>query len=440
MIFKVKEALVRAGINNNTKIAVAFSGGCDSSALIHALNRLKTNFGFELRGVHINHCIRGEEADRDAAFAVNFCASLGIECDVYKRNIPLESEKAGESTELCARRLRYEIFDDYVSRSYIIATAHTASDNTETILFNLTRGSGIKGLCGIPFMREGYIRPILSCKREDTERYCQQNNISYVVDSSNLTDNYTRNFIRHRVVTELKKINPSVDDAFKSMSEQLNDIDEMLERMTHIAVKNCRLSRGVYDRNLILELEKPILTRVIRSIVYDLFEIAADSDLTDRICLIIYNGGKTQICENCFSSVTKNKIVFYSSVNKTSFSYKLETGTFETDCFKLNINSTHIVNKLLMQNAIDCDKIIGEATVRNRLSGDSIKLRGRPTKKVRRLMNESEIPSYIRDSIPVIADDNGVIFIPFIGAAERVLPDNNSKKLIIVTSEGKDND
>lgn len=440
MISKIKQALNTAGISNNSSLIVALSGGCDSVALLHALHSIKLDFGFSLSAVHVNHGIRGTEATRDAEFVADFCQKLGIQCDIHNRNILLECEKTGESTELCARRIRYEIFDEYTARGYIVATAHTASDNTETVLFNLTRGTGIKGLCGIPFTRTGYIRPILACTRQDTEQYCNANGISYVTDSTNLSDEYTRNFIRHNIIPELKKVNPAIDLAVYSMASQLTDIDIMLNNMTDKVYNDSMISSGLFSRAKLIGIEKPILSRLVRRIISEITDINADSELTERVCHVIFNCGKTQIFGDYYVSVTKSKVNFYCQNSVNSFCVPLAVGDFSNSHFKINIKLTQAVNKLLMQSYIDCDKIVGNAVIRNRMSGDSIKLIGRPTKLLRKLMNEMEIPSHLRDCIPVIADDKGIIFVPDIGVAERVLPDENSKNLFNVTAEGYAND
>ncbi len=440
MIFKVKSALSRAGINNKSSVAVAFSGGCDSCALLHTLSILKSEIGFHLCAIHVNHGIRGAEAASDAEFAISFCKSIGVQIDIRNCNVPLECQRTGESTELCARRIRYEIFDEYVAHGFTVATAHTASDNTETVLFNLTRGTGIKGMCGIPFVRDGYVRPILSCTRAETELYCNKCGIKYAIDSTNLTDDYTRNFIRHNVVPMLKKVNPSIDDAFMSMTDQLSTIDSYLDQMTEYAISDCRITGRTFNRKKLVELNKAILTRLIRHVVYELTDLYIDYDTTMRIFTVIIDCGKVQISDDYFVSATKNKVNFYSVSDCDSINMPLEICEFSNNFIKLNITSAHIVNKLLMQNTIDCDKIVGEAVIRNRISGECIKLPNRPTKQVRRLMNEYEIPAHLRDGLPLIADSDGVIFIPFIGVAERVLPNENSKNLIIVTAEGNDND
>ncbi len=438
MISKVKNALLCAKIGVNSKVAVAFSGGCDSAALVHLLNELKAELGFSLCAIHINHCIRVNEADRDAAFAKSFCDKIGISCDAYTVNVPYECKITGESTELCARRLRYDIFNSYTENGYTVVTAHTASDNTETVLFNLARGTGIKGLCGIPFERDGYLRPLISCSRAETEQYCSQNNIDYVTDSSNLSDDYTRNFIRHNIVPQLKKINPSVDCSVGAMSAQLREIDLMLDRMTVKAYNECIISDCIFSRQKLIMLDKPVLSRLVRRIIFDLTDCNADNGLTERVCDVIIKGGRTQLFGDYFVSATKSKVNFYFKEAVNSFCIPLVQGEFSVDNWLLNIISTQTVNKLLMQSTIDCDKIIGSAVIRNRMAGDSIKLPNRPTKSLRKLMNEYEIPLHLRESIPVITDEKGVIFVAGIGVAERVKACDASNRLFIVTVEGND--
>ena len=134
----------------NDRVAVALSGGCDSVALLYALLEVKDELGVTISAAHVNHHIRGDEADRDARFVAEMCEGLGVELFSFDVDVPSESAKTGESEELCARRLRYEALDTLVARGFKVATAHTMSDNAETVLFNLSRGSSVRGLCGIP--------------------------------------------------------------------------------------------------------------------------------------------------------------------------------------------------------------------------------------------------------------------------------------------------
>ena len=204
-------------INKGDTVIAALSGGADSVALLYVLYSLKNELGFSLAACHVNHNLRGEESDGDERFVRRMCRFLDI--PLYVASIKVNDlRQKHDSLEECARRLRYEFFDS-ISRGKLIATAHTASDNCETILINMVRGTALSGICGIPVKRDNIIRPLLYNTRGDIERYCTENSLDYVTDSTNLSDDYTRNKIRHKVVPLLREINPALFGAISRLSQ-----------------------------------------------------------------------------------------------------------------------------------------------------------------------------------------------------------------------------
>lgn len=205
------------------KIVVGLSGGADSVCLTHALVSLRDSLSLEVEAVHVNHGIRGEEALRDEKFCSDFCKSLGIKLTVFRFDIPLECKKTGESEEECGRRKRYECFKNTAGENAKIATAHNLNDSAETVLLNIVRGTGCKGLCGIPPIRGNIIRPLIMTSRDDIELYCKENSLDFVTDSTNLQNEYKRNVIRNVVFPTLQKMNPSVLSAFSRLTENATD-------------------------------------------------------------------------------------------------------------------------------------------------------------------------------------------------------------------------
>ena len=173
----MKKAVLRAikdfsllGDYRNATVTVALSGGADSMALLHLLNSIKNELEISVEAAHFNHLIRGEEAERDENFVKDFCRNNSIKLYVGQGDVPAFAKEKGVSLETAARQMRY----DYLSRinKDFIATAHTASDNLETVIFNLTRGSAIEGLCGIPPKRKIFVRPLILTTRKEIEEYC----------------------------------------------------------------------------------------------------------------------------------------------------------------------------------------------------------------------------------------------------------------------------
>ena len=199
-------------IDKGDKILIGLSGGADSVCLTHILYTLCDTLKITLNTAHLNHNIRGAEADSDALFAQRFSETLNIPFALRSERVSEYARKNGMSEELAGRELRYAFFNEFLKEHGFnkIATAHNRNDNAETILMNFVRGSGIKGLCGIPHRRGNIIRPILDIERSEIEEYCAKNGLSYVTDSTNNQKVYTRNKIRLELIPEIEKLlNPN---------------------------------------------------------------------------------------------------------------------------------------------------------------------------------------------------------------------------------------
>ena len=163
-------------IETGDAVVAALSGGADSVSLLHALTELSGELGITVSACHVNHHLRGEEADADMHFCESLCDRLGVELRVLEADVASMQQKH-ESLEECARRVRYDFFAE-VSEGKKLATAHNSNDCAETVLLNLMRGTGLKGLCGVPPVRGNIIRPLIFCTRENVEEYCRSRGLS----------------------------------------------------------------------------------------------------------------------------------------------------------------------------------------------------------------------------------------------------------------------
>ena len=222
------------------KILAAFSGGSDSSALLHFLVK---HYGREnIYAAHFNHAIRGNDADADEAFAIKTCEKYGIQIFTERKNVPELAAQIKKSIEEAARDLRYDFFSRIckeIQGNIKIATAHTASDNTESVLINLARGTGLGGLCGIAPISDNIIRPLLLCDKHDVLAYCAENDIDFVEDKSNADELYTRNFIRHSVTSKLKERYSALDSNIWRMSEIMRETADFMDSITEELLKDC---------------------------------------------------------------------------------------------------------------------------------------------------------------------------------------------------------
>lgn len=220
-------------LTQGEKVVLGVSGGADSIALLYSLNEL-IEYGLELIVAHLNHGIRGDEAKRDAEFVKETAKTLGLtfvegEVDTLKYK-----EKNQLSTEDAARQLRYKFFDQVLSKHYAtkLATAHTLDDQAETVLMRLLRGSGSKGLSGIPPVSKNIIRPLIDTSRSEIEAYIKSKGVNWVEDSSNESDEFLRNKIRQNLVPELETYNPQIKETLAKTADILRAQDEFITNET----------------------------------------------------------------------------------------------------------------------------------------------------------------------------------------------------------------
>lgn len=294
-------------IKKGDKIVAALSGGADSVTLLHCLNSIKEELGFELSACHVNHNLRGEDSDKDQAFAQALCENMNIPLKVFSINVAKAMEKH-TSVEETARALRYKAFSEESERlGAKVATAHNSCDNTETVFLNLLRGTGLKGLCGIPTVRDYLIRPLILCTREEIEAYCDENSLRYVTDKTNFSTEYTRNKIRLELLPKLLDINPSLYEGVSRMTSALSEDSVFLENMAKEALYGARLEDKTYSSARLASLPPPILTRTV-SLMLRERDIEPTAVKIKGFEEIIKAGtGKVNVEKNKFAVVRKGK-------------------------------------------------------------------------------------------------------------------------------------
>lgn len=406
------------------RITVALSGGADSVCLLFVLITLKDKLNLDITAAHFNHKIRGEEAERDEVFCRELCENVGVKLFVGSANVPELAQKSGISLELAARELRYKFFSEI--KTDVVATAHTASDNLETVLFNLTRGTALSGLCGIPPVRDRYIRPLIDVTRSEVENFCEEHGLKYINDSTNLENDYTRNYIRHNIVPLLKDINPSVENAVSrtvfSLIEDTEFFDSVYKNHYNVDKKSGNLNICEFTT-----LAPAIAKRIIKLYYFNQYGVYPDGKHITGIYDICINGGKCSIPLNNTAVSDKRSLMFIEnglSANVPRFDVSIIES--DNDLFKNTLN----VHNLLLKNTFDCDKIKGKLVVRTRLAGDSVKLANKNgTKTLKKLYTEYKIPLEERELLPVISDDVGIVWICNIGVADRCAVNTQSKRI-----------
>lgn len=435
MICKVKQAVKKYGlITENTKtVAVGLSGGADSVCLLHLLSSLKDDYGIILKAVHVNHNIRGEEADSDEAFVHRFCADLGVELLVFSADVPALAKERKLSLEECGRQVRYECFEK--AGCDAIAVAHTLSDSIETMLFNLARGTGVKGLSGISPKREpGIIRPLIDCTRSEIEAYCRENSLQYVTDSTNLSDDYTRNHIRHNIVPSFEKINSDFESAFLRAMNSVREEDEFVEDCVVRLLEESRCKEG-YLTGKLSSAEDVLLKRSILHILKDKMDKPPEAKHIELCFEAVKSGkGKIELGKDLYLCVSSDIISFCHYEKKESaWRTVFENSRAETPygVFVLEDGVTD------GDASFDAGKIKNELFLSSRLEGDKFTFCKRGvTKSLKKLFNELKISPEKRNEKAVLHDGENVVWIEDIGVNAMYIPDKNSQKIITIKKDG----
>lgn len=402
-------------ITSGDEVVVGLSGGADSVSLLLALNDLKEKLGITVSALHVNHCLRGEESDRDEQFCIDLCKKYNISIISRKFDVISRAKADKTSTELAARDIRYEFFKEN-TKGKKLATAHNANDNAETVIFNMARGTGIKGISGIPPCRENIIRPLIETTREQIEIYLKEKNQSFVTDSTNLTDDYTRNKIRHNVIPVLLSVNSSLFGTISTNSDNFrldnSFIEEEAEKAWDHVMSDPQTLCGLNSYH------KSIRHRCIAHFL-SLNHIESNSKRISEIDDICTGGGKINLSGNIYVLSRKNTLTIEKiDPDHKDICFEMSEGENIFRNKKVFITKKSITDVSEMPS-IDPDKIVGTAVIRNRRNGDKIKLYGKSfTSSVKKLLNE-KVKVSERDNVLFIADDLGPIYIEGIGTASR---------------------
>jgi len=422
-------------LTNEDCVIVGVSGGADSICLLLILLELQKEIGFKVVAVHVNHRLRGKEADDDETFVRNFCESRNVICEIYSADVESIAKKRKQSTEEAGREVRKEFFEE-TRKKYNgtkIALAHHKNDNAETVLLHLARGTGIKGLGGIAPVNGVFIRPLLCVEREEIERYLDAHNISYCIDETNQSDEYTRNRIRNHVLPYMEKeLNSKTVDHISETAQQMRKVQEYLEEQTKAYFDECVIEKqlGFFvtekEFEKIPDVLKPLLLKSVLAKVagkekdleaihlkqlQDLFDkqVGKKIDLPYQMegCRV-YAG-----IEICLKDKEQNEIPEEVVVDLQEGQTQYIWGEQKIRCCVRNKLQTD--GETLEKNhtkRFDCDIIKDVVSFRTRREGDYITIHpdGR-TQKLKSFFINEKIPLKDRDRILLLADGNHVMWI-----------------------------
>lgn len=416
-------------LNNGENVVVGLSGGADSCALTHILTRLSGKMDLHITAVHINHGIRGEEAERDERSAEEFCRRLNIEFIAYHCDIPSEAAKRGIGEEEAGRLVRYEKFYETAEKKNgaKTAVAHNMNDKAETLIMNLCRGAGMKGLAGIKPVGGSIIRPLIFCTRDEIEKYCDDNNIEYCTDSTNLQNEYTRNKIRNILLPWLSEnINPAAGMNMANASELLREEEEYLESKAQEQYKKLLKDSGDGFVSLNADglasehgvIRRRVLRIALRSLRPDMRDFGRKHTESAEDILMGDTGRRISLPGGITVSKGYGLInILYDREKQGAFCYDIEPGKKyfikETESYVLlslneEKNIKNAVN--ICTKKIDYDKIKDKIQLRTRQTGDFISIKnGR--KKIKDIFIDDKIPSDKRDSYPLLVCGKSVIIV-----------------------------
>ncbi len=428
-------------LQRGSRVIVGFSGGADSVALLHLLLEMREEWQLHIVACHVNHQLRGKEALRDEAFCVSFCEERGVELHIFRENVAEGAKVAGKSVEEYGREVRYRCFEQLLHRQEDrIATAHHANDLAETVLFHVTRGTGLKGLVGIPPMRGQIIRPLLFCSRKEIEIYCRENGLSYVTDSSNLLDEYSRNRIRHQVLPQLEKINPAILESILRLSKQAALEEDYLEGETLRTIEDLKIGE-FWNRSAFQKLH-PALQKRVAAKWLELVQVPRSEKKISDVLLIVQTGGTLELQKGKYLKAEGDQISCYEKEELQPFFSKILT-VGEMELFpgkKLLISEISGSNfeffanngAEYLKNALDYDKMVGVPILRQRLPGDQIRLPGhRGATTFKKLLNQKGLTLGERSRLAVLCDDRGPVWLEGFGVREDAQPDENSSRILL---------
>lgn len=404
--------------SDGDSVLVGLSGGADSVCLTHVLYTLSKTMNIKLYTSHINHGIRDYEALRDENFVRDFSNRLGIECFTLSADVPKISREQGLSEETVGRDIRYDFFEKTCKTHNIkcVATAHNKNDNAETLIMNFMRGGATNGLCGIPYKRGNIIRPILDLTRDEIEEYCTENGLEYMTDSTNLTEEYTRNKIRHTLIPYIQK---EFNSGFvKTVTDNAHLVKEDNVYLDGIAMDFYKkyVANGTVNLNDFNNVDIAIKRRILRlmlSKIYGGFNNISAVYIADILAIADKTSGSSVNLPK--GIVAKNEYGKIVLTNNTSIvpEFSLEV-TVPCENVKLTeINKTISVSfaddrKKDGAIYISCANV-GKIVIRNRRNGDKFQPIGMVgTKKVKEYFIDKKIPRNMRDTVPII-EINGEI-------------------------------
>ena len=425
------------------KILVALSGGPDSVFLLLFLLKYKKKLKIEIGAFHLNHKLRGKQAAEDEKFCKIFCGKNKIEFFSTKKNIKLISKKMKTSVEEAGRIVRYEELNKCAEKNSFnkIATAHNIDDNTETVLLNLIKGSGLKGLTGIPSKRENIIRPILSISKNEILEYLKRNKIDYRTDESNLSSDYERNFLRNEIVQKLKeRLNPSLDKSVLKTTSVLKQYYSYLTEQINPKLK-ILTDKKVNEINIKTTLLNSIDSRLhglfMQELLSKKFKLDLSNEKINSLLDLRYKqtGRVIDLEKSLVALKERNRIVIRQKKSDKIVSAKLKPGDrkkIDGKTFSITEKDRKMIklNSLRGIEFVDISRCTKNFELRNWKVGDRFHPIGmKGTKKISDFLTEQKVPVAERKNKLVLTNSGKIVWVVGYRIDDRFKVTNKTKKV-----------
>lgn len=456
-------------ISKGDRILVALSGGPDSVCLLTVLNELRDILNIEIFAAHLNHCLRGKEADKDQDYAKGLCEEMGIPFFEKKEDINILGKKLGMSSEMAGRKARYDFFQEIKQKNNIdkIALAHNANDQAETLLMRIMRGTGMDGIEGIKPIRDKiYIRPILCATRKEIEEYCSEKNLKPRIDKTNLEPIYSRNKVRLELIPYIEEnFNQDIISTlnrFSSIATLDNSyLEEMAEKKygKYVSVKNHNI---IINKQCFGEHEA-IIIRIIRKSFYKISGSLNNfqyNHIWDIINLQKKYGGKTInlpmdiVAENIYGSIVMKHKNQQIDEAKSMLNIDLEENkinNFKKGLFVGRIFNYNVFIKLIENNEninLKGSKYVkffqfvpGKSiTIRNKNQGDRFQPYGmNGSKKLKDFFMDLKIPKDEREVTPIVLFDDAIVWVVGYRTSNGFKIDNKTRDILEIRFEREEN-
>ena len=424
-------------------LVVGFSGGADSTALAHYLSEHVAKERILL--AHLNHMLRGAEAERDEASVRAFAQSRGLRLSVSRVDIAALAKEQGKGVEACGREARYAFFASLATgENDRILTAHHADDLAETMLLNLCRGAGLEGLCGIPKERGKVLRPLLSVTRAEIEQYCKDHALSFVEDSTNASAEYARNLVRLEVMPLLRKLNPQVTKALWQTANLLSEDRDLLRGQVDDLLEEARRPYGLAV-DVLLDAPLSLRARAVKRFLEESGCENLEKKHLDAALLCLSEGGAAQLPNGVTVRRGQGVLSAVQKAKQPDFRCPLSMGRNRLPNGKsvllerkpaAQLRDGKKIYNLYFKMAIDCAIMTGSPTARTRREGDRFAPAGRGcTKPLKQVFQECGMPPDLRNTAVLLELDGQIIFCEGVGPAEGFQVTEHTNEALLVTIE-----